>query len=394
MRVKRYVSTNIQDAMVKVKSDLGKNAVILHTRKFREGGFLGFFGKQMVEVTAAIEDLPSVNFAQTMPPVANHVPVFANPEPIQPLKSLTFPIRDDFEDSEEISELQEEILEMKTMMSEMMGQIENVNDIHTLPKPLFKLYQTMINNEVDEKIAKRLLRNLLKKISHDDLNNQEKLRDELEKLVLKILKTPKPISFKKVNNQQSIVLVGPTGVGKTTTIAKLAASFHLVDQKKVALITADTYRIAAVEQLKTFGEIIGVPVDVVYTPQELKAAITRQADKDLVLIDTAGRSHKNVGQMTELKSFLEVAELDEIFLVLSATTKYNDMIDIVSSYADIMLSKLIFTKLDETTSCGAILNLINKTKKLLSYVTIGQNVPDDIEIADPAKIAKMITRER
>jgi flagellar biosynthesis protein FlhF len=135
-------------------------------------------------------------------------------------------------------------------------------------------------------------------------------------------------------------------------------------------------------------------VDVVYTPGELQEAVSKHTDKDLILIDTAGRSHKNSEQMSELKNFLDVSEPTDIFLVLSATTRYQDMIEIANSYSDIPVSRMIFTKLDETSTFGAILNIISKTQKCLSYVTVGQNVPEDIEIADPIKIAKMITRER
>ncbi len=382
MRVKRYIAETLQDAMIKVKMDMGKDAVILHTRKFKEGGFFGFFGKVMFEVTAAVEDVPP----------AAPAPISGG-ESVNPPRSLAA-VSDD-EEAEDKLGLHEEIQEMKSMINEMMSQMESAQDLKILPKPLQRLHQILIDNEVDDKLSRKIIKEVLRQLPQEDVSDCEVVKNSLEQHILKLLKKPRPISFKRKGlNQQSIALVGPTGVGKTTTIAKMAATFSIVDKKKVALITADTYRVAAVEQLKTYGEIIGIPVEVVYTPRELANAISRYTDKDLVLIDTAGRSHKNNEQMTELKSFLDAAEPSDIFLVLSATTKYKDMLEIIDSYSDIPITRLVFTKLDETSTFGPILNVVSKTQKCLSYVTVGQNVPDDIEIADPVKIVKMITRER
>ncbi|MFZ5640588.1 MAG: flagellar biosynthesis protein FlhF [Bacillota bacterium] len=382
MRVKRFVAETLQDAMNRVKMDMGKEAVILHTRKFKEGGFLGFFGRQMFEVMAALED----NY-----PVPEPEPKTAAPVRLKSLSRVAAAIQESPEDNDD---LVDEIQEMKTMMEEMMTQIEQQREGKNYPAEVQKIFQQLLDREVEEKLAHRLIKDMLKQ-SPDDCNGGEAACEALEKSILKLLKKPRPITFKKKDGQQqSIVLVGPTGVGKTTTIAKLAATFAIVDKKKVALITADTYRVAAVEQLKTYGEIIGIPVEVIYTAQELKKATERHQDKDLILIDTAGRSHRNTVQMAELKTLMDAVQPTVTYLVLSATTKYKDMLEIVESYADINVNALVFTKLDETSCFGAVLNIVNKTQKHLSYVTVGQNVPDDIEIADPVKIARMIARER
>ncbi len=396
MRVKRYVAETLQDAMLKVKMDMGKDAVILHTRKFKEGGFLGFFGKVRFEVTAAVEEARPAP-QSPVPPAGKVSPDKPeSQEKTETGRMTAITLEEPAETGvEEEHDLHGEIQEMKDMLNEVIYQIDMAQDIRSLPKPVQRFHQILTDNDVDDRLTKKMLQNILKQIPREEIGNSELIRKSLEKQVLRLLRKPRPVSFKKqALGQQSIVLVGPTGVGKTTTIAKLAATFSIVNQKKVALITADTYRVAAVEQLKTYGEIIGIPVDVVYTPQELQNAIARHTDKDLVLIDTAGRSHKNSEQMNELKTFLEMAEPSDVFLVLSATTRYRDMMDIVNSYSDIPVTRLVFTKLDETSTYGPILNVVSSTQKHLSYVTVGQNVPDDIEVADPSKIANMIMRER
>ena len=187
-------------------------------------------------------------------------------------------------------------------------------------------------------------------------------------------------------------LIGPTGVGKTTTVAKLAANFALKEKYRVALVTADTYRIAAVEQLKTYADLIGIPIEVVYTPQELRSALYRHQDKQLVLIDTAGRSPANQPQMAELEALLAVDENIEKHLVLSATTKFSDCLQAVQRFQPSKPQKYLFTKLDEASNLGTLFNLMFHAPKTMSYLTTGQNVPDDIELADPNRLTTLMLR--
>lgn len=189
-----------------------------------------------------------------------------------------------------------------------------------------------------------------------------------------------------------IFFIGPTGVGKTTTIAKIASMLKMNKKKKIALMTADTYRIAAVEQLTTYANILDIPLHVVYSPEEVKEAKEKLKDYDIVLVDTAGRSYKNREQRDDLERLLNsVPEKErEVFLVLSATTKYYDLLKITDSYLQIVDYALIFTKLDETNCIGNLLNIRMKTGAPLSYATFGQNVPDDISAIDPQNIAKQL----
>jgi flagellar biosynthesis protein FlhF len=190
-----------------------------------------------------------------------------------------------------------------------------------------------------------------------------------------------------------MAFIGPTGVGKTTSIAKLAANFALYENRRVGLITADTYRIAAVEQLKTYAEIMEVPLEVIYTPDEMKRALDLYESFDTILIDTAGTSSRNKMQINELKNLLEAIPLTDTFLVLSATTRNKDLIEVIDNYSIIKTNRILFTKLDETSTYGCLLNVINYTNNALSYITIGQSVPEDIEEADPDRIASLVLGE-
>jgi flagellar biosynthesis protein FlhF len=383
------VANNIQDAMLQVKIEMGKDAVILHTRRFKEGGFLGLFSKEFVEVTAAIDD----DYPTPKKEPNNQV---VWPKVIEEKKDTK-----EVEEQEAFPEIKNTVLangtseleDMKKLMQDMMEQIENASLNIGLNKVGEHFYQCLLKNEVEEKLAKRLTKRCLDNIPASKFDDIDYIKTQFHDTICRIFKKPKPIVLPKKRKQQVFALVGPTGVGKTTTIAKLAANFTINNQKNIALVTSDTYRIAAVEQLKTVGEIIGVPVEVVFTPQSMKNSIISHADKDLIFIDTAGRSHKNPLHMNELKGFLDAAEPDEIFLVLSATTKYKDMLEIVENYEKINFNRIIFTKLDETSTYGPIFSIIQKSKKYLSYFTTGQSVPDDIEIADQNKIAQLILRD-
>ena len=209
-----------------------------------------------------------------------------------------------------------------------------------------------------------------------------------------ILKFGQPGKIELVSGQPKVVFfIGPTGVGKTTTIAKIASKFKVDSGKKVAFLTADTYRIAAAEQLRTYANILDTPFTIVYSAEELNTAVERVSDYDLVLVDTAGFSHKNETQREDIKKLIE--HLDEkyekeVYLVVSATIKYKDLLDIADIYHEIADYKIIFTKLDETTSYGNMLNIRMYSGAELSYVTDGQNVPDDIELFDTQKIVKQL----
>lgn len=356
----------MQEAMAQVKNELGRDAVILHTRRFRKGGFLGFFGKDMVEVMAALET-PKPAPAPKKETLAPAVAMRPN------------------DDDAKITSLQLEVSSMKKMVEQLLTKMPR-QEKKTAP-----LYELLISNDVDDAIAENLIQGLPDDQcfagGNPDIAKQL-LLDRINNHLQKIEGITVPETGCK-----TIAFIGPTGVGKTTTIAKLAANFALNQGHKVALVTTDTYRISAVEQLKTYAEIIDIPIDVVYTPDELKAAIFRHRDKKLLFLDTAGRSPKNQYQLAELQALLAVDPYIETHLVLSTSTKYADALEIVNRFSVCSPQKFLFTKLDEAANLGTVLNLLYQFPATLSYITTGQNVPDDIELANPAKLANMILRD-
>ena len=252
------------------------------------------------------------------------------------------------------------------------------------------LYQTLLDNEVHEKYANQIL-DELEKISGKGDNIDYILSHIYQKLILKFGQ-PKPIDFHKAKTKVAF-FIGPTGVGKTTTIAKIASHYKVDEGKKVAFLTADTYRIAAAEQLRSYANILDMSLTIVYSSEEIKEAVASLKDCDLILVDTAGFSHKNTGQCEDVKSLLGgiCDKYDtEVFLVLSATTKYRDLQEICNTYRTFADFKLIFTKLDETSCYGNLLNIHLYSGASMSYVTYGQNVPDDIEVFDTQKIVKKL----
>jgi flagellar biosynthesis protein FlhF len=383
MIIKRYLVNNMNEAMTRIRYELGKDAVIISQRKIRKPGVKGFFSKKVIEVTAAIENVKKTEEDMTESIIAirkaaeneafpKNKYIFSDKENVEKEehKEIT-----ELNESKENVELIREMQEMKSLITDMMTKAPEKMSRRT------KLQIKLEDCDLNEKLIKKVINKA--KTMDDQIEETQKAKIALEKMI--------PIS--KVKMEGRVVLVGPTGVGKTTTIAKLAGRLSLIEKKKVGLITIDTYRIGAVEQLKTYADIMNIPFKVVLSIKEMETAVKAMNSCDVILIDTTGRSSKNTMQISELRAFIERVATDNIHLVISSTTKTKDVDSIVEGYNVLNYNNVIITKLDETSTYGSILNILDAAKKPLSFITTGQNVPDDIKCISPAEVSNLILGE-
>lgn len=395
MKIKKYEASTEEEAIEKVKIDLGSEALILNIKKIQNRGFYSIFKKSKVEVTAAYEE------KELLPKEKNtKESYFKNkiPEPEEKTGQTVLKDIKIIEQNEKIKELEKKLTSTEDLLEKVVNKLTVTSQTIRDGKRKYEnsliqvFYDALISQEVTPEIAEKLLEevNNIEDADKIDINLIVKI---VYNLIVGILGEPEIIDINNINKKKPRVVsfIGPTGVGKTTTIAKLSSNFILNNNLNVGLITADTYRIAAIEQLKTYAEILNIDVSVVYNSFDLLDNINRMSKiNDIILIDTAGRSHKNKETLEELTTLIEAANSSEKYLVLSITTKYHDLLNIVKTYSNITEFKIIFTKLDETTCLGSILNICYETGKKVSYVTNGQAVPDDIEVISPEKIAKAL----
>ncbi len=284
---------------------------------------------------------------------------------------------------EKIKKLEEEIAQMKALLTEILGRESKKGGV--------SLHEALKLQEVDEEILKEMAAQAQAGETLVDMHTPA-AKTTLTNYLNEHVKFSDGVKLNR-HGVRIVALLGTTGVGKTTTLAKIAAKFVLEQRTSVALITADTYRISAVEQLKTYSDILELPLEIVYNPPELASAIERHRHKELILIDTAGRSQHNEYQMRELEEFLRVNPRIEKHLVISATTKFTDAKQIMNKFSQVNPDKIIFTKIDETGSVGMIVNLLNDNRYSLSYITTGQSVPDDIERANSEVLANLLLQK-
>jgi|YelNatPaOPRAMG01_1025707.scaffolds.fasta_scaffold29835_2 flagellar biosynthesis protein FlhF len=387
MKIKEFEAQTLKECLNQVRQEMGPEAVILETKKKRVGGFLGFGGKERIQITAAlgisVNEAPAKKESlRDSSPV--QTPSSPNPPPIH--------VMNDKETRDKLNRLEEEIGSIKEGIQSIRLAVNNGMIAQQSPAHANSEFPELLNRLVQSDIPESLALEMLGKLP--DLSAwgpQARLplaEAALREIMCGMIKCDGAIRLTP-GQTKFVALIGPTGVGKTTTIAKLAAHFALVEKKRVGLLTVDTYRIAAVDQLKTYSQIIDIPVRVAYNQSDVVPALQTFKDSDLVLIDTAGRSQKNVMQVKELQSLVEVAKC-ETHLVLSASTKDMDMKEQVSKFSSVGVHKLIFSKLDETATYGTIFTTATQCQIPISYITTGQKVPEDIEAADPQRLVGIV----
>ncbi|MCR4402742.1 MAG: flagellar biosynthesis protein FlhF [Firmicutes bacterium] len=415
MRIKRYVARTIQEALDTVREDLGPDAVILHTRKARRGKIAGLLGGERFEVIAALDvNVPeagrSAGMGRTTIGTRGVVGTHAGATPASGQTPEGSPSSGRVVAGRTVGSANKRNSARSDGGAVRRASPREVteregNDFPEWPRPvataaagrayestpaarLVEIHERLLDMDLDPDLAQALVQAAKMKWREAQVAGKSAYE-----LVLDLITAMLPVAGGVAltpGSRRVVALVGPTGVGKTTTLAKVAALTALFGKKKVAFITADTYRIAAVEQLRTYAEIIRVPCEVVYTPSEMRQALASHDGCDLVLIDTAGRNPRSSMHMAELRAFLEAAQVDETHLVLSMTTRPRDLLETVERFSPCGVNRLIFSKLDETLRLGPILGVTSAVKLPISYVTYGQNVPEDIEVADAAQLARWI----
>lgn len=393
MIIKKFQGKTEQDAVEAAKKELGNGVVVMNVKELNKKGFLALFKRKMVEVTVALEEEPD-----RVLPVKKEAPAKGpDPKIYEALESI---IREKDEGTDKV--IEEKLESLQSLLEkqlQMTGTEKEADeeDEESAKEPedsnerfLKLLYHTMLENEISEKYANQVI-DELDQMLKPNMPIDYILSNVYQKMILKFgqSSTITPGTRKP----KLIYFIGPTGVGKTTTIAKLASKYTVDEKRKVALFTTDTYRIAAAEQLRTYANILEVPFRVIYTVDEMREGIEEFRKFDYILVDTTGHSHQNEEQQAAMKEIIHAVDESlekEIYLVVSATTKYKDLVNIADNYSAITDYKLIFTKLDETTSLGNLFNLKLYTGAQMSYITCGQNVPDDIEEFNPQKTVKTL----
>lgn len=390
------------EAMKQIRAELGHDAVILNSKMVTTGGFLGFFKKQNIEVIAAIDEVVQAERRMQSEPPRVKVKPMVKPQsqPAMMEKEVVHPSISKADinistppstqgKSDAAKKFDGDMIAEIASLKKMLQSITEHQTEIPLPEPIQKCGHDLLEQEVPKDMRDELVSSLLQKwYSNESVGNEREVKKWLRQELYNRLST---LSFGGVTfTKKFINLVGPTGVGKTTTLAKIAAECTLKYKKKVALITTDTYRIAAIDQLKTYAKILNVPLEVCYSIEDYKQACEAFADYDIVLIDTAGRNFRNQQYVEDLKKVVDFDHDMETYLVLALTAKQKDMMDIYEQFSLIKINKFIFTKADETSTYGAMLHMMRTSHIGVAYITNGQNVPDDMISASREQVTNLI----
>ncbi|MBU1567398.1 MAG: flagellar biosynthesis protein FlhF [Proteobacteria bacterium] len=441
MQVRVFEAMDMATGLKMIKKELGPDALILSTRTIRNGK-LGLMGKPVLEITAAIDS----NFPHTHSGTDNRDRVTQQRQPEDTRNYKAGGFRHVVDDSNEDlgrnqqtaaavhygssgryndnhieqvktelqPDLQNEVNELKDLVKNLAGKIAQIAEKDGSSKQTRQLkvkdtdfsnrynsstihgdhiLSKLIDRGINVETSRTIARFLRESLTDQELGNPDIIDAAIMRTIEDLIQVSPP-TFTNKDNPQLIALVGPTGVGKTTTLAKIAASYLSKHSHSVALITIDTYRIAAVEQLKVYGEIMHLPVDVVITPEQLEKAIDRHRDKELILIDTAGRSPRDSFCINELAAFLKPELNIDKHLVLSATTREHELLDAIVRFQELGITHTIFTKIDECANLGILLNVQIQNANPLSYFTNGQRVPEDLLEASPKTAAELIMSQK
>lgn len=373
MKVKKFVAPSMPEAMKMIRAELGNDAVILNSKVVHKGGFFGLFTKKNIEVIAAVDPKPARSTAN------ENKGKLVSTTPVQRPSSEQKPVSD--------AAVLNELNELKAMLKQLSTNV--VTNFAAYPPLLSELNELLTEQELSGPLRQEVMAEAVEQwYLHRETATKKQVMTWVKEILLKKIEG---LSFGGLSFQKKYVnVVGPTGVGKTTTLAKMAADCVLKHRKKVAFITTDTYRIAAIDQLKTYAKILDVPLEVCYNMEDFREAKKKFSAYDVVFIDTAGRNFRNPQYVKDLREIIDFDAEMETFLVLALTAKCADMKAIYEQFSLIHIDRFIFTKLDETSQYGAMFNLMTDYQIGVAYLTNGQNVPDDIMEASPEKIVNTL----
>lgn len=383
----------MQVVLAEVKHSLGRDAVILSTRVIERRAWLGLKRRSMVEVTAGTG-------AHVRPRATRGMPTSHAPAPTRVSQAMTGNdcgcssgaaalLQTPAAGNALLLAVTREMESLKGMVKDLVGHVRQQQSPQ-VPENLFDHYLELIEKQLADEVALEIVQAVGRNHRPELLGSKDFVRERMLEQIEKLVPVAGPIVRRRTDGPHTVALIGPTGVGKTTTIAKLAANLKLCEKRRVGLITIDTYRIGATDQLRKYADILRAPLRVVGTPEEMAGTIASMHDYDFVLIDTAGRSPNDQLKLGELKTFIDRARPDEVHLVLSSTCARHCMELAIERFGDVRVDKVIFTKLDEAVELGVVLNVIRKLNKALSYITTGQDVPNDIEVGHGRALARRI----
>jgi len=407
MRVKTYEAVDMKQAIQLVKEDLGSNAVIVSSRAVRrDAGLFGLLGRKFLEVTAAAEEpvasepleargarAPDLVSAHGRAPGTRATSVYHD---VWAVKQAVDPVLDEVRALRELiaptdprgeqaaTELRADLCEIRALLSHLAASPALSADPQGVAAQ--RLYYFLLARGIEDSLARSLIQRVVARVEIGGLSDLDRLKLNLvAEMRADLARAERGAAPSRVQ-----LFVGPTGVGKTTTIAKLAARAERAAPGSALVITTDVQRVAAVEQMVRFGEMLSVPVEVALGPDDLGRALERAKSLDQILIDTAGRSPRDAAGIAELQPFIAAAGECEVMLVASAATRAIDSADILEAYSALPWSRLILTKLDETRVFGELFNYVVRSGRPIACVTNGQAVPEHLGALDPAALLRKV----
>lgn len=424
MRIKKFTGHTFKDAAEAMKRELGPEAIVIHTHTRNSGGALGLFGKRIIEITGAVDDVQMDN-RESERTSANIQASTYSLQSLSRKKRAERPNeakRNSAADGEQaganialalrrrganqgetdyrsttanrveelavLHQVQDEVQSVKGILQTLQHDVRRIK-IPTLPKILQQAYTQLCAGEVEEPLACTLVHSVFEELSPEHHLREDVVEQQLLQRIESMLRIEQSPPLRQ-QGPRVIALIGPTGVGKTTSIAKLASINKLLAHKHVALVSADTYRIGALDQLRTFAAIAQIPLEVTYEPSDVSSALSKFQEYDMIFLDTVGRSQRNEHDLAELSAILKAANADEVHLTLTPSTSFSTLVEIAERFGSLNPNRLLFTKIDEARAHGSILNLVHRMRLPVSYLTNGQTVPDDLMVAEPSHLASLI----